>query len=91
MKGILAWDWGLDKLTPQVPKSYKPNFVHSSAPRPCQASLWSFPRCLGKEMPIQVVHSEVQELERTMPDHAKPSTVPLEAFYGPGLGKHKSH
>ena len=42
-------------------------------------------------MPIQVVHSKVQELERTMPDHSKPSTVPLEAFYGPGLGKHKSH
>lgn len=91
LQEILAWGRGLDELTSQVPKSYKPILGHSSAPRHCQASLWSFPRCLGNERPTHVIHSKVQEPERTMPDCSKLSSVSLEAFYGPSLGKHEPH
>lgn len=94
-QGSLAWTgwgWGCaGTLTSQVPKPGKPILVHSSAPRDCQASLWSFPRCLGNELPTRVAHSKVEEPERTMPDCSKPSSVPLEAFYGPSLGKHGPH
>ena len=83
--------WGVHKGTFQVLKPCKPTLVHSSALRYCQAALWSFPRCLGNEMPTQVAHSKVEEPERTMPDCSKPSSVPLEAFYGPSLGKHGPH
>lgn len=33
-------------------------------------------------MPIQVVHSKVQELERTMPDHSKQAQFRLRHFMG---------
>lgn len=61
----------------------------------CSGVLPSFPlefsKVLGNEMPTQAAHSKVEELEWTMSDCSKLSSVPLEALYGPSLGKHGPH
>lgn len=87
-RGSFAWGWGQEKWTSQAPKPCKPILVHFLCLRHCQASLRSFPRCPGNERPTQVVHSKAQEPERTMPNCSELSSVSLEAFYGPSLGKH---